>query len=542
MQKRKICLLCLCFLALIVIGRMWARPDESISLNEPLEQVTAKSAHDDIFAPVRSKILESLKRKKIASISVAVARDGKIIWEEAFGWANREKQVKATPHTMYSLASISKPITATGLMVLVERGLVDLNQPANTYLGAGKLVAYEGKASDATVKRFLLHTAGLPMHWNFFYENEAYSRPSMDESIRRYGILVTAPGEVYNYSNFGYGIIDYIISRVSGKSYADFMKEKVFEPLGMTRTSVLIEPSLKEYVAQMYDERQKPIPFYDFDHRGASAVLSSAHDLVRFGMFHLKNHLQDQKQILTDEAIDALQHETDPQLPDTKDIIGFNNLLGSFGSVDYCGYQFLVATGMMPGAASRLDLIPSENIASVVLCNGDNIDLWEIEKEIFAALLPEYAKKLKAEEKKPEEKKSEKFSPPESLLGEWKGEIKTYKEVLPVIMAFKKNSKVSLKLKGKTFSPLNVKTPLGDMSFKDGVFRGPFFGNIKNEDTSRSPHILFLNMKLRGKRMSGFIAAVAFDKKFCLPSWIELKKLDNPFPSEDEMAEAKPGG
>ena len=127
MQKRKICLLCLCFLALIVIGRMWARPDESISLNEPLEQVTAKSAHDDIFAPVRSKILESLKRKKIASISVAVAKDGKIIWEEAFGWANREKRVKATPHTMYSLASISKPITATGLMVLETNLFPDLN-------------------------------------------------------------------------------------------------------------------------------------------------------------------------------------------------------------------------------------------------------------------------------------------------------------------------------------------------------------------------------------------------------------------------------
>ena len=127
---------------------MWSRQDASRPLNESFEKFTVKSAHSDIFSSARSKILESLKKTKVASISIAVAKDGKIIWEEAFGWADRDNNVKASPHTMYSLASISKPITATGLMILVEQGLIDLNKPANFYLGEGKLVAYEGMASD----------------------------------------------------------------------------------------------------------------------------------------------------------------------------------------------------------------------------------------------------------------------------------------------------------------------------------------------------------------------------------------------------------
>ena len=95
--------------------------------------------------------------------------DGKIIWEEGFGWADREKRIPATEHTMYSLASISKPITATGLMVLVERGLVDLDDPIDDYLGDAKLNGRAFDASEATVRRVANHTAGLPLHYQFFY-------------------------------------------------------------------------------------------------------------------------------------------------------------------------------------------------------------------------------------------------------------------------------------------------------------------------------------------------------------------------------------
>ncbi|MGA7341723.1 MAG: serine hydrolase domain-containing protein, partial [Terracidiphilus sp.] len=237
----------------------------------------------DQFDGVRASIRKRITDQSVPSVAVAVAQHGKIIWEEGFGWADRENGIPATENTMYSLASISKPITATALMTLVQAGKIDLDKPINDYLGDAKLKARIGDANDATVRRVANHSSGLPLHYQFFLSNEPYQKPSYDETILRYGNLVTIPGEHYQYSNLGFGIVGYVLSRVSGEGYADFMRDAVFLKLGMTHTSVGVGPGLEKFQAIRYDQKGSPIPFYDFDHPGASAIYSSAHDLVRFG-------------------------------------------------------------------------------------------------------------------------------------------------------------------------------------------------------------------------------------------------------------------
>jgi CubicO group peptidase (beta-lactamase class C family) len=102
---------------------------------------------------------------------------------------------------------------------------------------------------------------------------------------------VTAPGERFQYSNLGYGVLDYVVERAAGKKFADAMREEVFLPLGMTHTSIDVAPGLEPHQAIRYTPEGRRIPFYDFDHPGASAVFASAHDLARFAMFHMKEHL-----------------------------------------------------------------------------------------------------------------------------------------------------------------------------------------------------------------------------------------------------------
>lgn len=128
-----------------------------------MQPAVAAARFDDIRAYISSEMAD----KSVPSISVAVAQDGKILWEESFGWADREKRIEATPHTMYSMASISKPMTATGLMTLVQAGKIDLEKPVNDYLGNVKLRARVGDASGATVRRVANHTAGLPTNPTF---------------------------------------------------------------------------------------------------------------------------------------------------------------------------------------------------------------------------------------------------------------------------------------------------------------------------------------------------------------------------------------
>lgn len=334
------------------------------------------------FESVRAGIQRRLVEDGVPSLAVAVARNGRIVWEEGFGWADRERRIPATEHTMYSLASISKPITATGLMILVERGLVDLDRPVNDYLGQAKLDGRAFDAAKATVLRVASHTAGLPLHYQFFYEDEPYRRPPMDETIRRYANLVTAPGERYQYSNLGYGILDYVIARVSGQSYPEFMRREVFLPLGLTRTSVDIGPGLEAYAATRYAADGTPIAFYDFDHPGGSAVFSSAHDLVRFGMFHLKNTLPEQKAILSAAAIDRMK----VKVPETGTRGGY--AVGwAIGENDK-GLKTISHTGGMGGVSTSLTLLPEQNAVVVVLCNASAGAPHQVAQEILAILAP----------------------------------------------------------------------------------------------------------------------------------------------------------
>lgn len=474
------------------------------------------AAAPDRWEKARTFILGKMKKEGLPSIAVAVARDGKIIWEEAWGMANIEKGIPATPQTMYSLASTTKPITATGLMVLVERGLVDLDKPANLYLGAGRLTGY--RPEEATVRRLLAHTAGLPLHWNLIFEDEEAARPDMDESIRRYGILVAPPGETFSYSNFGYGIIEHIISRASKRSFADFLKSEVFDPLGLTRTAVLAAPGPVADVALRYGRQGKPYPFFDFDHRGASAVYSSAHDLVRFGMFHLQNRLPDQKQVLSAKRVLAMQQERDPKVPGSVMAMGW-------ASVERSGYRFVSHSGGMFGVGARLTLLPENNVACVVLTNAaptmQGTDLWDVEWEILKAVIPGFPE---APEVPARPSASDAFAPPDSLVGVWQGKVRVEAAELPAKLTVEKTGQVRLELAGQETAALTVPTPLGSLRFTGDVLIAQFMTGLKTADTARSPHILLLALKLRGEKLDGSVSAVAMNQHFCFSHWIELSR------------------
>ena len=144
------------------------------------------------FQIIRDLILSDIKKGILPSLSIAVAEKGKIVWEEAFGLSNNGTPV--TPNTMFHLASVSKTLTATGLMTLVEDGLVDLDVPVNDYLGSQKIVSYVGNPDEVTVKQLLRHQAGLPPYCEFFYPTETYPIRDIEETIRRYGIIMFPPG------------------------------------------------------------------------------------------------------------------------------------------------------------------------------------------------------------------------------------------------------------------------------------------------------------------------------------------------------------
>jgi CubicO group peptidase (beta-lactamase class C family) len=473
-----------------------------------LKQAAAADRFDDIREYIRGELIAT----STPSVAVAVAQDGKIILEQGFGWADRERRIVATEHTVYSIASISKPLTATGLMVLAQSGRLDLGRPANDYLGNAKLRARVGNASDATVRLVANHTSGLPRHLNFFFADEPFHPPSMDETILRYGSLFAAPGERYKYSNLGYGVLSYIIERVSGVSYEQFMRQNVFAPLGMTRTSVGLAPELEPYAATRYGEDGLPVPFYDFDHRGAAAIFASAHDLVRFGVFHLKAHLPDQKDILSDATIDEMHRPTASagklDYGDTGYGIGFMTSVNG-------GHKVVSHDGGMEGVSTQMLLIPDRKLAIVVLSNSSSAAAFAVADRIAEKLLPGWRKAALEEEpvKSP-------FVTPSELSGVWKGSLSTYTKDIPVELEFLPNGDVHAKLGDQ------LTTLVNGAQFQDGLFTGEFMARIGTPDTERGNYTISLSLKLRGNALNGAAHALCFAPRmhFALAHWIELRR------------------
>jgi CubicO group peptidase (beta-lactamase class C family) len=470
---------------------------------------------------LRARVRHIMDSTHVPSLSVAVASHGKIVWEEGFGFADVEHKVPATPQTLYSMASISKPITATGMMRLVEAGKIRLDNPANDYLGSGKITGLAGDAAAATVRRVMSHTAGLPLHYHFFYAMDGGDeRPSMDEAIDRYGIVMFPPGTVYNYSNLGYGIVEQMIAHTSGKPYEDFMRTEVFEPLGLTHTTIGTGAGISNSAVR-YDDQGKPIPYYDFDHRGASAVYTSAHDLVRFGMFHLKDHLKDQQRILADSTIDLMHRSaTTGAVSNGRNPVEYG--LGWAINTEF-GVRRFSHTGGMPGVATILALYPSEDLAVVVLANQSSPAPFLAATDIAAAFLPPaYGAALAAERAKPRpEGGRPAFAAPAELIGEWEGTIRTYQGMIPISLTIK-NDDVHVRFGERDA----LWTVLNNASFRNGLLSGRFLGTMPTDDARRHPHEINILFRLDGGSLRGWAAAVATDpgNTFALSSYADLTR------------------
>ncbi|MGH9453502.1 MAG: serine hydrolase domain-containing protein [Terriglobia bacterium] len=477
-------------------------------------------AADPRFDHVRFQIRQVMRKEQLPSVSIAVAQHGKIIWEQGFGWADREKLLPATSDTMYSLASISKPFTATAIMELVQQGKIHLDSPANDYLGAAKITGLAGDASGATIRRILSHTSGLPLHWQFFYSNEDDPAPPMDETISRYAILVNPPGEVYQYSNLGFGILGYILSREAGVSYADAMRTLVFAPLDLTHTSVGIGPGLENYAAARYDSQMRPIPFYTFDHLGASAIYSSAHDLVRFAMFHLKDHLSDQQPILSDSTIDLMHQPVTPMNTPSEFYA-----LGFFGSSDDHGLKTVGHDGGMPGVSTIMRLYSDQDLALVVLTNTSPADVYGsvpavpgIAQDIVAALIPRYARNLELPRK--ETPSRHPYHPVPELLGAWTGTVRTWQATIPFQLVFQPDGDIHVKL-GDQLEAL-----LDGAEWQDNMLVGVFAGSIPTPDAERFRHHMRLELWMRNGKLEGEANAEAAEEPahYSLASYVELSR------------------
>jgi hypothetical protein len=235
-------------------------------------------------------------------------------------------------------------------------------------------------------------------------------------------------------------------------------------------------------------------------------------------MFHLGDELPDQQQILSPETVEAMREPFDVRLPE--EILDVRASLG-WAVIDLNGLRMVVATGGMPGTLTRLALIPSKNAAVAILINS-GVDTYapvEIEFATLAALIPD----LQVPDISPESEVPAQL--PADLRGEWRGSLTTHVGDLPAGLVVGEGRDLELEIDGRRTVPVRVRSPLGVPRFSEGVFEAPFFGTIETDDALRSRHVLVLRLRRRGDVLSGVVAAVALNRTFRLPYWMELKRV-----------------
>ena len=343
------------------------------------------------FAEARRLIREGLANEKATAAAVAVVRGGKIIWEEAFGWADSANGLRATPNSPFQLASLNKTIEATLAAVLEQQHRVDLDKPVNEYLRTTSVSSPVWDVRGVTLRRLLTHTAGVStfdLGCDTGRPASACHFPTADQTIRDYGIVARPPGIEFDYSNVGYFIATEALARAVGQSARDLMRDEIFRPLGMTHSSFGLD-SAEARLAVVPNTPLRGLvrePIGTPTEYRTARGYSSAHDLALFAAFHMKAHRRDQRAVLTDSAIDNMQRATVPT-----DQPSSRYGLGWWIEEDRFGYRSVLAQGGNDRASTWLRMIPSERIAVVLLVNrGVGFPSSAVDATL-GALLPRYA-------------------------------------------------------------------------------------------------------------------------------------------------------
>ena len=466
---------------------------------------------------LRETIIGKVGQGEVASLSIAVAQKGKVVWEESFGWADKGRKVKATPYTVYPVASLSKSITATAVFLLASQKKINLDDAVNQHLRSVQLTYHNCAPEDLRVFHLLNMTGGIPHLWRYYYEDAEETIPAVKDQIKPFGFTAFPPGSVFHYSNFSFAILDQLISDASGVDFPAYMKRFVFEPIGMKRTYAdkdMIPAG--EQIAAGYNRDGSQVPPNRFEPRGGAGFYSCAHDLLLFGLFHLYDRGESGKNALINEKLFAQLHQVRRDLPGSY----YANGWGVF-KTDDC--TTLLSNGAIAGCASSLVVILGDEIAIVCLSNSTvgNEYTDKIAFEIVDGLRPGYLKKLNTLISKAEQLLNDKpFVFVEQYEGTWSGRMMVDGNDIPLTIRFEGSGKVVCSFDGQP------ETELQDLREGMGLFLARIPARLSVGAASKFQHHLELEVQLSASRISGIVRAVSDENRpiFSLPYYAEFTK------------------
>lgn len=316
-----------------------------------------------------------MKDWKVPGVAVAIVKDGKVILAKGYGERDTHKHLPVTSQTLFAIGSITKSFTVSAMGMLVDEGKLDWDKPVREYLPEFKM--YDPVASEHMTPRDLVtHRSGLPRHDTLWYSSD-FSRADM---VRRLRYLEPNKDfrSTYQYNNLMFMTAGYLVGRVAGTTWEDFVRRRILDPLGMKNTNYSVDESQKSrdfaMPYQNADGVVKDMPFHNIDQIApAGSINSNVDEMAQYLLFHLSKGMHGQTRLLSENNENQMQS---PQMvmPNSErwKEIGLASYGMALGVSSYRGHKFVSHGGAIDGFTAQLSLMPQDNIGVIVLANLDS--------------------------------------------------------------------------------------------------------------------------------------------------------------------------
>ena len=332
-----------------------------LALGAMLPALACAQLAPDTLRAIDAIALKALEDKSAPSVSIAIVKDGKLAYAQAYGMARIEPAVKATPEMRYKIGSNTKQFVAAAMLLLVEEGKVSLDDPVARFLPALT------RAKDVTVRQLLAHTAGYADYYPLDYLAPFMAKPTtVDAILANWGRqpLAFEPGSKWEYSNTGYAIAGRIIEIASGKPLDEFIRSRITDKLGLRSAVDTSARAWDAGDAQGYEVAAlgQPRPARaegKYWVWAAGNLAMTASDLARWDI--------------------ALMHDAILSAPSRKVLATENLLSGGTGTNYGLGISVRMTPegrlrwdhgGEVAGFLSQNTVFPNDDMAIVVLSNG----------------------------------------------------------------------------------------------------------------------------------------------------------------------------
>jgi CubicO group peptidase (beta-lactamase class C family) len=401
----------------------------------------------DVNAWLDGYMPNALRTGDIAGAVVAVVKNGQIVTERGYGYSDVEKQLPVNPQlTLFRPGSVSKLVTWTAVMQMVEQGKIDLDADVNQYLDF-KIPPRDGK--PITMRNLMQHTAGFEEQAKDIISDSS-NAPSFETLLKRWvPERVFAPGTTPAYSNYGASLAAYIVERVSGEPFDDYVEKHIFQVLDMPHSTFRqpLPADLAPLMSKGYDVASSPPkPFEIIGPAPAGALSSSGEDMAHFMIAHLNNGEYHGNRILRAETAQLMHDSPLSILPP------LNRMELGFFETNINGREVIAHLGDTQDFHTSLHLFLSDNVGFYVSFNslGKNGAAGELRTALFDDFADRYMPGP-ADERRVDEKTAAAHAA--MLVGTWvasRGAQSTFLSVLGLVGQIK----VALDAKGKLVVPI----------------------------------------------------------------------------------------